>query len=152
VTTLSVERVAPGDLVAMAQCMAIDADAFPYASAQFGARATTARVFVAREDGRVTGFLAARVRRRTMHLEGLAVEAESRRGGIGRALVRAAVEHGHATGLEAISLHVSVTNRTAIRLYEGEGFSVVQSLPDFYPPAAFGGTGDALEMVLRLSP
>lgn len=146
----TVERLAPGDLVAMAQCMAIDAGAFPYASAQFGARAATARVFVAREDGRVVGFLAARLRRRTMHVEGLAVEPEGRRAGIGRALVRAAIEHGHATRLEGVSLHVSVTNRAAIRLYESEGFSVVRPLRGFYPLRFFGAGGDALEMVLRL--
>jgi ribosomal protein S18 acetylase RimI-like enzyme len=152
VTTAVVERFTPDDLVAMAQCMAIDADAFPYASAQFGMTAATARVFVARDEGRVVGFLAARVRGRSMHVEGLAVETVARRGGVGRALVRAAAEDGADLGLELVVLHVSVTNRAAIRLYERERFTVVRRRPGFYPPAAFGGTGDALEMARRLRP
>ena len=85
-----------------------------------------------------------------MHVEGLAVEPDARRSGVGRALVQAAVDHGYAAGLQAIGLHVSVTNGPAIRLYEREGFVVTRPLPGFYPPAAFGGVSDALEMTIRL--
>lgn len=140
----------------MAQCMAIDAEAFPYASAQFGLKAESARQWVAREEadegrvGRVVGFLAGRVRRGAMHVEGLAVEAGARRRGLGRALVRASVEYARAMRLRAVGLHVSVTNHAAIALYEAEGFDVAGKLPGFYPPAAFGGEADALEMRLRL--
>jgi ribosomal protein S18 acetylase RimI-like enzyme len=150
--TCTIERAGPGDLVAMAQCMAIDADAFPYASAQFGARAASARVWVARDDpgGRVVGFLAARVRRGAMHVEGLAVEERARRRGIARALVRTATAHARAVGLAAVRLHVSVTNAAAIALYEAEGFAIARAMRDFYPPSAFGDRG-ALEMVLPLS-
>lgn len=143
----------------MAQCMAIDADAFPYPSAQFGLIAASARQWVAREGaeeasdgppGRVVGFLAGRVRRGAMHVEGLAVEGGARRHGVGRALVRASVEYARATRLRAVGLHVSVANLAAIALYEAEGFDVAGRLRDFYPPAAFGGQPDALEMRLRL--
>ena len=153
-TTQTVEILDRADLVAMAQCMAIDAEAFPYASAQFGLKADSARQWVAREGGegrsRVVGFLAGRVRRRAMHVEGLAVEAGARRRGVGRALVRASVEYARATRLRAIGLHVSVANHAAIALYEAEGFDVAGKLRGFYPPAAFGGEADALEMRLRL--
>jgi ribosomal-protein-alanine N-acetyltransferase len=158
-TTQTVEVLDPGDLVAMAQCMAIDAEAFPYPSAQFGLKAESARQWVAREGGnegmsegrsRVVGFLAGRVRRGAMHVEGLAVEAGARRRGVGRALVRASVEYARATHLGAVGLHVSVANHAAIALYEAEGFDVAGKLRGFYPPAAFGGEADALEMRLRL--
>jgi len=157
-TTRTVELLDLGDLVAMAQCMAIDADAFPYPSAQFGLRADSARQWVAREDAegsegrasRVVGFLAGRVRRGAMHVEGLAVEVGARRHGLGRALVRASVEYARASRLRAVGLHVSVANHAAIALYEAEGFDVAGRLRDFYPPAAFGGEADALEMRLRL--
>jgi ribosomal-protein-alanine N-acetyltransferase len=155
-TTRTVELLDPEDLVAMAQCMAIDADAFPYPSAQFGLRAASARQWVAREEasegraGRVVGFLAGRVRRGAMHVEGLAVEAGARRDGVGRALVRASVEYARATRLRAVGLHVSVATHAAIALYEAEGFDVAGRLQGFYPPAAFGGEADALEMRLRL--
>jgi len=85
-----------------------------------------------------------------MHVEGLAVEVGARRHGLGRALVRASVEYARASRLRAVGLHVSVANHAAIALYEAEGFDVAGRLRDFYPPAAFGGEADALEMRLRL--
>ncbi|HEY6462887.1 MAG TPA: GNAT family N-acetyltransferase [Polyangiaceae bacterium] len=150
----TVERAAPGDLVAMAQCMAIDADAFPHASAQFGANVESARVWVARDgdEGRVLGFLAGRVRGAELHVEGLAVEAGARRSGIGRGLLRAAAEGARDEGLARVTLHVSVTSRAAVDLYVSEGFEVVREMPGFYPARAFGGERRALAMVLELRP
>jgi ribosomal protein S18 acetylase RimI-like enzyme len=60
------------------------------------------------------------------------------------------VEYARASGLRAVGLHVSVANHAAIALYETEGFDVAGKLRGFYPPAAFGGEADALEMRLRL--
>jgi ribosomal protein S18 acetylase RimI-like enzyme len=159
-TTRTVEVLEPSDVVAMAQCMAIDADAFPYPSAQFGLKAESARQWVVREavreplpgapGTRVIGFLAGRVRRGALHVEGLAVVVGARRRGVGRALVRAAVDYARTVRLRAVGLHVSVANRAAIALYEAEGFHVAGRLREFYPPAAFGGEADALEMRLPL--
>jgi len=155
-TTSTVEPLDPADLVAMAHCVAIDADAFPYPSAQFGSRADSARRWIAREEGaagrpgRVLGFLAGRVRRGALHIEGVAVGLEARRRGVGRALVRACIDYARGRHLRAVGLHVSVTNPGAIALYEAEGFAVVGRLRGFYPPAAFGGQADALEMHLTL--
>ncbi|HEX3343328.1 MAG TPA: GNAT family N-acetyltransferase [Polyangiaceae bacterium] len=156
-TTCTVELLDEADLVGMAHCMAIDADAFPYPSAQFGLRAESARRWVAREEAaegraaRVVGFLAGRVRRGAMHVEGLAVQVGARRQGVGRALVRAAVRYARSARLRSMGLHVSVINQVAIALYEGEGFHVAAKLRGFYPPRAFGGETDALEMRLRFS-
>jgi ribosomal-protein-alanine N-acetyltransferase len=132
--------------------MAIDAEAFPYASSQFGQRAESSRAWVVRDEpgGRVVGFLAARVRGAAMHVEGLAVAEAGRRRGLGRALVRAAVEGARAEGLRAIGLHVSVTNPGAVALYESEGFVVTRRMRDFYPPHAFGGERGALAMMRLL--
>jgi ribosomal-protein-alanine N-acetyltransferase len=147
--TCTVELVAPADIVAMAQCMAIDADAFPYASAQFGQRAASARVWVVRDGhgGRVEGFLAARVRGAAMHVEGVAVARGARRRGLGRALVRAAVQGARDERLRAVGLHVSVTNPGAVALYESEGFVITRRMREFYPPGAFGGERGALAMM-----
>jgi ribosomal protein S18 acetylase RimI-like enzyme len=150
VATCTIERAVPGDLVAMAQCMAIDADAFPYPSARFGTMADSARVWVARDDARVVGFLAGRLRHAELHVEGLAVEAGFRRAGVGRRLLRVGVEEARLDGLAAVTLHVSVTSPGAVRLYESEGFEVVRRMPGFYPPRAFGGVTEGLEMALRL--
>ena len=148
-----------GDLVAIAQCIAIDADAFPYASAHFGARSRSGRVWIARdaadERQRVVGFLAARLRGRRgqahlMHIEGLAVDQPVRQQGIGRALVREAVADARGRRLHAVVLHVSVTNDAAIALYESEGFGISRKLPGFYPAGAFDGVTEALEMAKLL--
>jgi ribosomal protein S18 acetylase RimI-like enzyme len=149
-----------GDLVAIAQCIAIDADAFPYASAHFSlmgrARSRSSRVWIARdatdERQRVVGFLAARLRgngagqAHLMHIEGLAVDQPVRQQGIGRALVREAVADARGRRLHAVVLHVSVTNDAAIALYESEGFGISRKLPSFYPAGAFDGVTEALEM------
>jgi ribosomal protein S18 acetylase RimI-like enzyme len=156
--TRAIELVEPGDLVAMAQCMAIDADAFPYASSQFGARADSARVWVARGDpagqgvrgGAVVAFLASRVWRGELRVEGIAVTADARRRGMGRGLVRAAIEGAREEGLRAVVLHVSVTNVGAVALYQAAGFGVARRLRDFYPSHVYRGERDAFEMRFEL--
>jgi ribosomal protein S18 acetylase RimI-like enzyme len=173
--TLTVEPLGRG-AVALTQCMAIDADAFPYASVQFGQRAASLRVLVARDerDGlspppprlrggeddrpesgrdvetRVVGFLAGQVRRGVLWIHGLAVDRSARRRGVGRALVRAAAARTWAEGLQALVLQVGVANRAAIGLYESEGFSVVERIRGYYPAGVYGSEQDAYRMALRL--
>jgi ribosomal protein S18 acetylase RimI-like enzyme len=151
-----VQPLTPDDLVAVAQCIAIDASAFPYASSPFGTRDSAARAWVARDrgDGRVLGFLAGRVRQGALHVEGLAVDAAARRRGVGRALVRACARFARASAersFRTVVLHVSVANRAAVALYDSEGFVIRRRLPDFYPGGAFDGQRDAYEMVLYVS-
>jgi ribosomal-protein-alanine N-acetyltransferase len=149
--TLRVELLS-SDVVATMQCIAIDADAFPYPSAQFGVRARSSRIWVARDEGeaRVVGFLAGRVGGRSMHVHGLAVDRAARRRGVARALLRKAVEDGSAEGLCWLILYVSLGNRAALALYESERFAIVRRVRGFYPRGAFGGERDAYEMARRL--
>lgn len=149
-------RLARDDLVAVAQCIVLDADAFPYASAAFGARDVAACVWVARPgdrrtaSARILGFIATRRRSAGLHIEGLAVCPDERRRGIARRLLRTVIERAGRDGTETIALHVSVANRAALALYEEEGFSARARLRNFYPPAAFGGVSDAYDMVRRV--
>jgi ribosomal protein S18 acetylase RimI-like enzyme len=150
------------DMVAVAQCMVIDADVFPHASAQFGSRAASQRVLVARDGargggpgphqqtGQVVGFLAGHARRGVLHIEGIAVDAGFRRRGIARSLLREAASLARAEGQTTLALHVGVANRAALALYESEAFVVTRRMRDFYSPSAFGGVRDAYEMQLRL--
>jgi len=149
VPTVVVEPLG-SDIVAIAQCIVLDADAFPYASATFGLRSASARAWIARSEpgSRVVGFLAARVDGRRLSVHGLAVDREARRRGIARSLLREAIAYARDLGLWAVILHVSLANRAAIALYSAEGFSVRRRLRDFYPPAAFDGETDAYEMVV----
>jgi ribosomal protein S18 acetylase RimI-like enzyme len=148
--TFTIDRLELTDLVGMAQCAAIDAGAFPYASARFGLRATGERTWIARRDGRVDGFLAGHVARGALHVHGLAVAPPARGQGVGRALVRSAVDSSRDEGLGAVRLHVWVDNAAAIALYQSEGFAVVRRLRAFYPEGAFAGAPDAYDMLRRL--
>jgi ribosomal protein S18 acetylase RimI-like enzyme len=144
--TIAVEPLA-NDLVAIANCIAIDAEAFPYPSAPFGLRDRSARMWVARDGdrGRVIGFIAARVRGGGLYIVGIAVSADSRRRGAGRALVRAAVDGARAEGLRAVALHVSVGNRAAVALYASEGFQARRRMRGFYSGAVAHALASPLE-------
>jgi ribosomal protein S18 acetylase RimI-like enzyme len=148
-STVTVERLAAPDLVAMAQCIAIDVNAFPYPSSRFVLRSASSPVWVARRDGeaRVLGFLAAGVHRgRDLYVEGLATTTGARRNGIGQALVRAAIAFAREGRADTISLHVWTGNEAAIGLYRSEGFDVRLLVAAHYRPGIFA-TADAYRMV-----
>jgi ribosomal protein S18 acetylase RimI-like enzyme len=139
------------DLVALAQCVLIDVEAFPHPSASFGARSPHELTWVARDvaQGRVVGFVAAMVQRECLYVSGLAVERGSQRQGLGRALLRTAIGGAADRGLVAVELCVSVNNAPAIALYESEGFHLTRRRHDYYSvesARAFGGERDALQM------
>jgi ribosomal protein S18 acetylase RimI-like enzyme len=142
------------DVVAIVQCVALDAEVFPYPSADFSSRARRHQVWVARtrapEHPRVAGFLASRIGDAVVRVQGLAVEPAMRQHGIGRALLRACVRSDLVLGAQAVELAVSVVNRPAIALYESEGFEVIARAPDHYPDRAYGGERDAFRMRLAL--
>ena len=136
------------DVVTFARCVALDAEVFPYPSADFRLLSWRDRIWVARESdsGRVVGFLASRAQRGRLHVQGLATDPSSRRRGVGRALVRACLDSDLAGHAEAVALTVSVTNQGAICLYESEGFTIVRRMPDYYRPGTYGSQCDAFVM------
>ncbi|GGX62421.1 GNAT family N-acetyltransferase [Streptomyces anandii] len=91
---------------------------------------------VAELDGRLVGYIRlgfptelatnAHVRQ----IRGLAVAGEARGRGVGRALLRAAVEEARRQGARRISLRVLGHNTPARRLYESEGFVVEGVQPE----------------------
>jgi len=149
--SIEVERLPRTDLVAMAQCIAIDADAFPYASIPFGLRAGLC-TWIARADvsRRVVGFIVGTARHQAFYVHGLAVAVASRRLGIGRALVRICISGAGASDCHSVVLHVGVVNRTAVSLYESEGFEIRRTLVDFYRQGVYS-VRDAYEMALPLA-
>ena len=65
------------------------------------------------------------------HLIGMMVADTHAGRGIGRALLRAAIERLKATpGLAQVTLSVTATNRAAVCLYASQGFERYGSLPD----------------------
>ncbi|MBC2902562.1 GNAT family N-acetyltransferase [Streptomyces cupreus] len=63
-------------------------------------------------------------------IQGLAVSAEARGLGVGRALIRAAVEEARRRGARRLTLRVLGHNTPARKLYESEGFVVEGVLPE----------------------
>ncbi|MFJ1650999.1 GNAT family N-acetyltransferase [Streptomyces sp. NPDC088337] len=91
---------------------------------------------VAELDGRLVGYIRlgfptelasnAHVRQ----IRGLAVAEEARGSGVGRALLRAAVEETRRRGARRITLRVLGHNTPARKLYESEGFVVEGVQPE----------------------
>ena len=78
-----------------------------------------------------------------------AVMPALRRGGIGLALLRAAIASGVANGITAIFLEVRESNDAAIGLYRNSGFEIVGVRKGYYERGA--GREDAITMRLALT-
>ncbi|MFJ5305830.1 GNAT family N-acetyltransferase [Streptomyces sp. NPDC088350] len=102
----------------------------------FGERHAPGDHLVAELDRRIVGYIRlafptplacnAHVRQ----IQGLAVAEEARGHGVGRALIRAAVEEARRRGARRLTLRVLGHNTPARRLYEAEGFAVEGVLPE----------------------
>lgn len=107
----------------------------PYASF-FSERRAPEDTLVAELDRRVVGYIQlgfptwlasnAHVRQ----IQGLAVHGDARGLGVGRALLRAAVEEARHRGARRVTLRVLGHNAPARALYEAEGFVVEGVLPE----------------------
>lgn len=143
-----------GDLVALAQCHALDASVFPHPSLP-AVHTSVPAVLVARpgepaERAEVIGFVATRRDGNLLEVIGLAVDREHRGQGVGRALVRAAIASARERRMRAITLHCSTGNHAALELYTTAGFRPAHRIRRFYDPRRFPDGGDAYVMVLRL--
>ncbi|GGZ70178.1 GNAT family N-acetyltransferase [Streptomyces echinoruber] len=91
---------------------------------------------VAELDGTVVGYLRLGAptplesNAHVLQIQGLAVAAQARRAGVGRALLRAAQEEARRRGARRLTLRVLGHNTPARRLYESEGFVVEGVLPE----------------------
>jgi ribosomal protein S18 acetylase RimI-like enzyme len=98
---------------------------------------------IAEEDGRAVGFVFCSLGergRRTAHVTDIYVRPDTRRRGIGRALLAELVEPAREAGLGHVSLEVLVRNTDARRLYERLGFVPV----DTFMVAPLGVLADRL--------
>ncbi|MGV9932825.1 N-acetyltransferase family protein [Streptomyces olivaceoviridis] len=101
----------------------------------FDERHPPQQYLVAEAGGRVLGYI--RLTHPTplasnahvLAIQGFAVADEARGRGVGRALVRAAVEEARRRGARRLTLRVLGHNTPARRLYESEGFTVEGVLP-----------------------
>ena len=91
---------------------------------------------VAEVDSRVRGFVIASVvagvALAEAEIEMIAVDRSARRGGIGRALMRAMVARLAELGVETVRLEVRESNVAAVELYRSFGFGQVGRRPRYY--------------------
>ncbi len=96
----------------------------------------------------LSGYIAARINADELHVNNIGVWPESRRRGIGGALLGAALELAARCGAREAVLEVRAGNLAALLLYDRFGFAVVGERRNYYrePPE------DAKIMTRRLTP
>lgn len=87
---------------------------------------------VAVQDDRVIGYIGSQTVLDESDMMNLAVEAQARRSGVGRALVDALCERLRQRGSRALSLEVRASNDAALALYRGLGFEQVGLRRGYY--------------------
>ncbi len=97
---------------------------------------------------RPAGFILAAIGADELHIHSVVVDPRARRLGLGRALARAALEDGAATGQRIALLEVRRSNSAAIRLYRSLDFVAVRVRRDYYADPR----EDAVEMACELEP
>jgi ribosomal protein S18 acetylase RimI-like enzyme len=107
-------------------------------------------LLVADHDGRLIGAIEVRVRGATGYFAMLAVDAPSRRGGVGRELVQAAEEHCRRAGCTVMTMSTGEDRRELIPYYEKMGYRVTSIEPS--TKAAFKHAIRVVNMEKPLSP
>jgi ribosomal-protein-alanine N-acetyltransferase len=95
-------------------------------------RRSFAKLWVARQSGKIRGFLLAWDVADEVHLLDLVVDAEHRRQGIARALMSVLLEHVRSRRAGSILLEVRKSNDAARKLYESTGFTVAGERARYY--------------------
>ncbi len=105
---------------------------------------------VALRDGERLGFVMVRAVADEAEILTLAVLPSARRGGVGEALMRAALAVTAMAGAKVLFLEVAEDNAVALRLYRRVGFGEAGRRPGYY--ARTGGAVDARILRLDLEP
>lgn len=106
------------------------------------------RVWIARADGSIGGFLIAWHVADELHVLNVATAPPLRRRGIASALMRAALDYAKQSRVRIVLLEVRRSNRAALRLYRTFAFSAMGIRPNYYSDDG----EDAVEMILGLDP
>jgi len=108
-----------------------------------------ALLLVEEELGKLRGYVLVRFhpRSRRAHLHSIATAPNSRRTGVGRALLRAAEDGAQTRGAACMQLEIREDNHPALGLYEAMGYQQFGTWLDYYQDH-----GDARRMQKTLSP
>ena len=103
---------------------------------------------VALQGQRIMGYAVMSMGAGEAHILNLCVRQESRRMGVGRALIRYLLEQAEAAGMAEAFLEVRPSNLIAMVLYQSLGFEQIGTRRGYYQ--AVGGREDAAVLRLRL--
>ena len=95
-------------------------------------RLAEARLWVAKEEARSIGFLAARRIADEVHVLSVAVDPEQRRRGVARSLLDAVLQDETASGARTALLEVRASNVAACAFYASAGFVAVGRRSRYY--------------------
>ena len=146
--SLSIDRMHPADL---GDVLVIERASFsmPWSRGAFLyeiEQNQVARCWVARENGRIVGYLCLWEVADELHITNVAVYPDARRRGVARALLESVFARARAAGVRMVLLEVRPTNVEALSLYESFGFRVVGRRRGYY----YDTGEDALVMEARL--
>jgi ribosomal-protein-alanine N-acetyltransferase len=85
------------------------------------------------EFGRIAGFIVAESYRGVGHIISIDVLSEHRRSGLGSLLLKTAEERLKTIPCQAVRLEAAVNNAAAIAFYKRHGYSIVGTIPRYYP-------------------
>jgi ribosomal-protein-alanine N-acetyltransferase len=85
-----------------------------------------------REEPRILGFIVAEARSRTGHIITIDILPQSRRFGIGSALLEAAEDRLRQAGAAVVELETAVDNVAAIKFYKRKEYFVEKTIPGYY--------------------
>lgn len=130
-------RIWRGDASDAALLARLHAPAFPDAWPEEAFRSVLVREPVlvllgARDGGAAEGFIVIQALAGEAEVLTFCVTAAARRGGLGRALLRAAFDAAVARGAQEMFLEVGEANAAAVALYQGEGFVTVGRRAAYY--------------------
>lgn len=103
-----------------------------------------------RPSGKAIGFVLCRSSGQEGEILSLAVAPSLRRGGLGGALLDAAMTHAAQQAIAALFLEVAEDNMAARRLYQKFGFTTVGRRPKYYR-RRYGPSVDALTLRCKLN-
>jgi ribosomal protein S18 acetylase RimI-like enzyme len=93
-------------------------------------------IFVAEESGEVVGHLQLVGEGAEVELKSLAVAEEQRGGGVGRALVAAAIRSCRERGVRRITVSTAAADTGNLRFYQRQGFRLLSIERDVFGPDA----------------
>ena len=107
--------------------------------------------WVLRDGSGLLGFCLSMVAPDVVHILVIAVAPTNQRSGLGRMLLKQAIDTAQRQGLEGLLLEVRPSNSKALAFYDAQGFVQIGRRRDYYPVGK-GGREDALVLKKTLEP